>query len=333
MAVKLQGNGMDATSDSARKGASREATEWSVLLHDDPDDSDLRRRFEAWRGESALNAAAWENTQRVAHLAAEVLPAYADEWTSVQAAAPAPQKAPVRLRTWGLSAVSMAIAAAIAWLALPDLLLRLEADHLTGTAELRTFQLPDGSEVTLAPDSAVSVSYEAGERRVRLVQGEAFFAVSADRDRPFKVTARSVQAVVLGTKFDVRLEDAAVAVAVQEGRVLVEASEQGEALQAGEAVRVTGKGVFVRASEEPGTIAAWRHGQLLLRNQSLGEAVSEIRRYFRGTIIVTDPSLERLPTTGVFNMSDPEEALRGLAQAHGAKVRRWSPWLLVVSGS
>ena len=131
---------MDATSDSARKAASREATEWSVLLHDDPDDSDLRRRFEAWRGESALNAAAWENTQRVAHLAAEVLPAYADEWTSAQAAAPAPQKAPVRLRRWGLSAVSMAIAAAIAWLALPDLVLRLEADHLTGTAELRPFQ-------------------------------------------------------------------------------------------------------------------------------------------------------------------------------------------------
>ena len=47
----------------------------------------------------------------------------------------------------------------------------------------------------LAPDSAASVSYEAGERRVRRVQGEAFFAVGADRDRPFKVTARSVQAV------------------------------------------------------------------------------------------------------------------------------------------
>lgn len=323
---------MGAT-ESARKAASREATEWSILLHDDPDDADLRRRFEAWRRASALNAAAWESTQRTVGLAAEILPAYAGEWKSAVAAATTSKKIPVRARRWLLPAASMAIAVAIAWLALPGFLLRLEADHLTGTAELRTFQLQDGSEVTLAPNSAVSVSYETGERRVRLVQGEAFFAVSADRDRPFKVTARSVQAVVLGTKFDVRLEEAAVAVAVQEGRVLVEASEKGEALRAGEGVRVTGQGVFVRTTEEPGTIAAWRHGQLLLRNQSLGDAVNEIRRYFRGTIIVTDPSLERQPTTGVFNMADPEEALRGLAQAHGAKVRRWSPWLLVVSGS
>lgn len=41
---------METRPDAARKRASREATEWSVLLHDDPDDRDLSRRFEAWRG-------------------------------------------------------------------------------------------------------------------------------------------------------------------------------------------------------------------------------------------------------------------------------------------
>jgi len=27
----------------------------------------------------------------------------------------------------------------------------------------------------------------------------------------------------------------------------------------------------------------------------------------------------------------PEDALRGMARAHGAKVRRFSPWLIVMS--
>ena len=321
---------MEGTPESARRAATLEAAEWSVLLQDDPDDADLRRRFEAWHRQSAINAGAWAEMQSTASLAAGALPAYAHEWQSVVTAKS------VR-RRWLLPAASVALAAVIAWAAVPAVLLQLQADHLTGTAELRTIRLQDGSEVTLAPDSAVTVSFQPGERRVRLLQGEAFFAVASDKARPFRVTARSVQASALGTSFDVRLDESAVTVAVQEGRVLVEATDEasnrGETLQAGQAVRVAGKGEFVRSAEQPGMIAAWRHGQIYMRNRPLGEAVNEIRRYFPGTIIVTDTSLETLPTTGVFNTADPEGALRGIAQAQGARVRRLSPWLLILSSS
>jgi transmembrane sensor len=328
---------MEGTPESARRAATIEAAEWSVLLQDDPDDADLRRRFEAWHRQSALNAGAWAEIQSTAGLAREALPAYAHEWQPIVAAKSGRSRQSTGRRRWLLPVASMALAAVIAWAAVPAVLLQLQADHVTGTAELRTIRLQDGSEVTLAPDSAVAVSYEPGERRVRLLQGEAFFAVASDRQRPFRVTARSVQASVLGTSFDVRLDEATVTVAVQEGRVLVEATDEvtgrGETLQAGQAVRVAGKGEFARLAEKPGMIAAWRRGELYLRNRPLGEAVSEIRRYFPGAIIVTDAALETLPTTGVFNTADPEGALRGIAQAQGARVRRLSPWLLVLSGS
>lgn len=318
--------------EAARRSATLEAAEWSVLLQDDPDDPDLRRRFDEWHRRSALNAGAWAAMQQTAKLAAGALPAYAHEWTPI-VAAKSGKAAKAARRRWLVPAVSLAAAAATAWLAAPAVLLRLQADHATGTAELRTIRLQDGSDITLGPDSALAVSYEPGARQVRLLKGEAFFAVAPDTARPFKVAARSVEASVLGTRFDVRLEEAAVVVAVQEGRVRVEASDGDETLQAGQAVRVAGKGPFVREDEEPGMIAAWRQGQLYLKNRPLGEAVDEIRRYFAGTIIVTDAALAALPTTGVFNMADPEGALRGIAQAQGARVRRLSPWLLVVSGS
>lgn len=332
---------MEGTPESARRAATVEAAEWSVLLQDDPDAADLRRRFEAWHRQSAVNAVAWAEIESTARLATETLPAYAHEWQPIVVAKSAPGRHPTGRRRWLLPTASMALAAVIAWAAVPAVLLQIRADHLTGTAELRTIRLQDGSKVTLAPDSAVAVSYEPGERRVRLLQGEAFFAVASDRERPFRVTARSVQASVLGTSFDVRLDEAAVTVAVQEGRVLVEATDdptdqalnRSETLQAGQAVRVAGKGAFVRTAAEPGMIAAWRQGQLYMSNRPLGDAVNEIRRYFPGTIIVTDASLETLPTTGVFDTADPEGALRGIAQAQGAKVRRLSPWLLVLSGS
>jgi transmembrane sensor len=228
---------------------------------------------------------------------------------------------------------ALAMVAVVGWIAAPAALLRLQADHVTGTAELRTIALEDGSTVMLAPDSAVAVTYRPSERQVQILQGEAFFAVTPNKDRPFTVTARSVRTSVLGTRFDVGLDDAGVEVAVEEGRVRVDSGNTGEILSAGEVVQVAATGELVRTALEPGAIALWRQGRVYLRNRPLAEAVNAIRRYYPGKIVVTDAALEKQPTTGVFDMTDPEAALRGLAQAHGATVRRLSPWLLVVSGS
>ena len=85
--------------------------------------------------------------------------------------------------------------------AAPPMLLQLQADHVTSTAEQRSIELPDGSRVTLAPASAIAVSYVAAERRVDLLSGEAFFQVQPNADRPFRVTARTVQATVAWHQF------------------------------------------------------------------------------------------------------------------------------------
>lgn len=322
---------MESRPDSTTR-ATVEAAEWSVLLLDEPDDRDLRRRFEQWRRRSSQNAVAWREIEQTASLAVEALPDYAPEWQPIVA----PKRGrhtETKARRWLVPAFSMALAAVVAWAAMPVVLLHFQADYVTGTAELRTIRLQDGSRVTLAPQSAVAVSYTADERRVRLLKGEAFMAVTSDRERPFKVAARSVRASVLGTSFDVRLEEAGVMVAVQEGRVLVEGPESGKLLQAGQAVLVAGTGELLGAALEPSSVAMWRQGLVYLRNRPLAEAVDEIRRYFSGVIFVTDAALEKQLTTGVINLVDPEGALRGLAQAHGASVRRVSPWLLVVSRS
>lgn len=319
---------METRPDAARKRASREATEWSVLLHDDPDDRDLRRRFEAWREASALNAAAWSRTEQASRLADEVLSAYEHEWeVPARRAAARPHRG-----RWMVAGASLALAACIVFVVGPALILRLQADYRTETAELRGVELQDGSEVTLAPGSAIAVSYETAERRVHLLRGEAFFAVKPNPDRPFRVAARSVTASVLGTSFDVRLDDKAVVVAVQEGTVRVDADAATATLQAGQSARVSGGGQLRPSSEPPDLVAAWRQGKLYLQNRALGDAVEELRRYFNGTIIVADTSLMDRPTTGVFNLADPEEALRGIAAAHSAKVRRITPWVLVLSG-
>lgn len=329
---------MEGTPETARRQAFREATDWFILLQEEPDDRDLRRRFDAWRGASPLNAEAWAATERTSDVAAVMTPRHADEWMP----AVARRRARWRSSAWsrrriGLSLGATALAACIALAAAPSVMLRLQSDHLTGTAELRTLELPDGSKVTLGPASAIALAFGAGERRLRLLEGEAFFEVMPDPARPFHVEAAKVEASALGTSFDVRLDAQAVTVAVQEGIVGVasrgSAGRFSERVEAGQAVRIGPGDRIERSSEPPQLVAAWRNGQLLSHDRPLREAIDQLRRYYAGTIVLTDDVLAGRPVTGVYNLADPEEALRGIVQAHGGKVHRITPWLMVVTGS
>jgi transmembrane sensor len=191
--------------------------------------------------------------------------------------------------------------------------------------------------VTLAPQSAIDIAYTPGERRIRLLAGEAFFEVTANPERPFRVAAGAVDVTVLGTDFDVRRGEDGADVSVAHGVVRVDHATAdppvAETLTAGQSVRVSWAGRAQRSGGPAERVAAWRRNQLIARDEPLGAVVDELRRYYAGKIIVTDEALAARPVTGVYNLADPVEALRGIARAQKAVVRRVTPWVLIVSAS
>ncbi|MBT1711849.1 FecR domain-containing protein [Fulvivirgaceae bacterium PWU5] len=102
-----------------------------------------------------------------------------------------------------------------------------DADELVTVAatELRRVQLTDGSTVTLQPGS--TLSYDAHNyndtRREIFLQGEGFFEVARDAQRPFYVFTGEVATRVLGTSFTVKTvgSKGEIIVAVNTGRVAV----------------------------------------------------------------------------------------------------------------
>jgi transmembrane sensor len=90
---------------------------------------------------------------------------------------------------------------------------------LAAPCEQRT--LEDGSLVQLNRGAQLSSDFTADVRRVRLVRGEAHFAVAKNPERPFVVEAGGVTVRAVGTAFNVQLSSAAVEVVVAEGRVAV----------------------------------------------------------------------------------------------------------------
>lgn len=334
---------MERGLDTDEDRAVVEAAEWVMLLQEQPEDATLRRRFESWLAASPAHEAAWADLGHVSSVAATMSPVYAKQWSpfiakrrASQALVPLDRSRKRRFpRRLAIAAIA-AVAAGLAMVAAPALILRVEADYLTRVAEQRRIELPDGSQVALAPASAIVVSYAPGERRVRLLSGEVFFQVQPDPNRPFRVVARTVEATVLGTKFDVRLEPEDVTVSVKEGSVGVVAEgagDAGERLGAGQSARVSPHGNISRGTEVPQLVGAWQHGQLYAEEQRLADAVAQLRRYFNGVIVIADDALAERRVTGAYDLADPERALRGMARAHGATVRRITPWLLVMSGS
>ena len=314
-------------SQTDRERAETEAAGWLVLLSEDPEDRSLAERFEEWRNAAPLHAELWERTLRAYELAGKG----AALGNVVPLARPKPRPAMRTRRRVAVAAVA-AIAACLLLLAAPAMLLRLQADHITATAELRSLVLEDGSRVRLGPESALGVDFAAGERRVRLLKGEAFFDVVPDASRPFRVSARDAVATVLGTAFEVRLGADRAGVAVQHGQVRVDggAPPRSEMLSAGDWVAVE-SGRMSRGRRSADEIGDWLGGELVARDRPMMEIVDALRRYHDGMIVVQDGAFARTRVTGIYDLRHPAETLASLAASHDATVRRVSPWLLVVT--
>lgn len=189
-------------------------------------------------------------------------------------------------------------------------------------AEPRRLDLPDGSVVELNDRSRVDVAFSAGERRVRLVQGEAYFTVAKEAARPFIVEARGVAVRAIGTAFCVHLQADAVAVLVAEGKVTVNAAPAEFAphlpsaapaaplfLEGGHrvAIALPAAGAPVaRPTVEPVSATgiaqalAWRSRPLEFVDAPLAQVVAEFNRYNRHQLIIADEALARQRFGGTF---------------------------------
>lgn len=91
------------------------------------------------------------------------------------------------------------------------------------------FLLPDGSSVTLEPQSSIKFSpdFNTPVTREIYLNGEGFFEVAHNEQRPFLVHANKITTKVLGTSFIVKAfpQDKSVTVVVKTGKVSVYATQ------------------------------------------------------------------------------------------------------------
>jgi len=240
-----------------------------------------------------------------------------------------------RLRRYGMMAALMLIAVS-AFVFHPALLVRLEADVLTGTAETRATTLEDGSVAQLDARSAIAVNYTADRREVRLLAGNAFFEVVPSAERPFVVRAADVTATVVGTEFAVGTSARLVSVSVQSGAVQV-ASRSGDVaattLTRGEQVTIDRDlRRMARSDVSPDDVASWRGGRLVVHDVPLRAVADEVGRYYGGMIVFQDSAMASRLVSGVFDLRRPLDALAAAADTQSGHIRQMTPFIVLVSG-
>lgn len=193
----------------------------------------------------------------------------------------------------------------------------LRADHHSGE-RITQVTLADQSRLTLDADSAVSVDFDHGERRVRLLRGAAFFEVS-HTGAPFLVNAGGGEVRVLGTQFEVRGQGDGAQVTVRNGRVAVTAAPGQAARELIANQRLAyAEGVAgdVQAVDSDSRLA-WRQGWLNYYQVPLAEVVEDLGRYYPGRIVLLDGELAQRKVSGSFPVDEPLAALDSLGKVLG----------------
>lgn len=349
----------------------QQAISWSLTLEEQPDDDAVAAGFMAWFTATEENRKAWAALERTRAMAqaipamAQAIPNEAPVWGQRHdaieeplATRPLATKAPQHPRRRPQAAfskpdqrrrsftmpwlpVSAGLAACLLiWFNASDLYVQLFADHATSAGEMRTVVLSDGSTVHIGARSALSVEMTAKSRDVTLISGDAFFDVQRDTERPFTINVDSLRVRVVGTAFEVRRTSEGGAVAVSEGVVQVGSHKGGAPgirIEAGEFLRKSEGGGADRSDQlkqghiDPGKVAAWRRGRLIVEDWPLSDVVGALARHFQGRVIYSSWLMKGRRVTGAYDLDDPIAALRLIGATQGWRIRRVSPWMVIVS--
>jgi len=311
--------------------AMEQAAAWFSLLQSGNASDTERAHWQAWLASSPESQAAWAFVERVSQRFAplQAVPAPRLAADALQVA----NQRFTRRRTLLLGVAAMAGSGGLLGLAVwqqagwVDPLLAHFADHHTATGERRELVLADGTQVWLASASAFDQDYRADLRRLRLRSGEILIQTAADSGRPFVVDTAHGRLRALGTRFNVRVDEAgATQLAVYEGAVEITLAHGGQntVVAAGQQLSFTADRWADTTAADPAR-EAWSRGILLAQDMSLAQVVAELGRYRRGHIAVA-PEVAHLTVLGSYPLDDFNGTLTMLQQALPIQVRQPLPW-------
>jgi transmembrane sensor len=164
------------------------------------------------------------------------------------------------------------------------------------TPKGRQFQLvlPDGTKVWL--NAASSITYPTvfiGAERNVSITGEAYFEVTRNKSRPFRVKINDAAEVeVLGTSFNVNayLNEGSIKTTLLEGAVRVNAYKQLQTLTPGQQAQIKANEKIKLVNEaDIEKAVAWKNGYFNFNDADLYEVMRQLERWYDIDVVYAKP--------------------------------------------
>ena len=224
---------------------------------------------------------------------------------------------------WAVAAACAVLAVAAVYLFRPEPLTRL----VSSSDSKGFFTLPDGSSVWLNMGS--SLSYRGSlDGRIRAVtlEGEAFFDVVHDADRPFIVHSHDMEVTVTGTRFTVTsYPEQSGAIYLEEGSVTVKGDSFPEThLSPGQGIvfddnTLSWKKVPILAKDHTG----WVQDRLVFTNTALSDVFASMEHRYHISIVCSDKDfIDNTRITMTIRQETPDNIFESIALLTGMTYSR-----------
>lgn len=192
------------------------------------------------------------------------------------------------------------------------------------TAEqVREQILSDGSVITMNKYSKLTFSQRMlqKERVAELKEGEAFFDVKPDKEKPFIVHSGDVTITVVGTSFHVKRKEEKTEVIVESGLVKVEAPDREVELRPREKVLIDpGSGQFKAGIVTDGLDNYYLNNRLEMENTPLWRVAEVLEEAYDVKINVIGEDIRDLRLTTTFKMGQLDDLLEVIRETFNITV-------------
>lgn len=200
--------------------------------------------------------------------------------------------------------------------------------YTTDYAQKEVVILPDHSTVTLNGDSRLSFSRNWEDKATREVHldGEAFFEVVRQEDKPFIVTTSEIGIKVLGTSFNVKSydEEETIETTLVSGKVVIrdlgkDPVKEQIVLKPNQKATYSKKSANIVLDDVKTELyTSWKSGMLIFEDEPFGEIARELERWYGVQINIEEENSRNCRFTIKIRDEPLAEILRLFSSTTGA---------------
>lgn len=176
------------------------------------------------------------------------------------------------------------------------------AKNGTGTETI----LPDGTRVCLNASSSLSFNRHFGlNTRDVTLDGEGYFEVVSDSDKPFRVHAGNACVTVKGTTFNVHsyADESEISVSLIEGFVVLSTISEETTLTPGNCAIVSRNTNSIRVERADPYVSEWTNGKYVFSDKSIPEILQRVERNYGVRFIYPENLFGTERFTGNFSLN------------------------------